>query len=208
MRRSEKIRTTCPRKWPSAHEFVGPSLSAPFSPDEGFRPLSRTEVEREITKIDLSRNGMLGVRAEGLAKDLPGDGRDLLHEAICRALTSRQCRETATIDQFLRGIMRSIASTARRSRERRGEHHVGYPVEDLVERMALGGYVAQSAEDIIETERVRQLMCRCTRATCCRIGNSSCTDRRHWSRFAGSGSRRLSYYFIIGARHGAQRTQT
>ena len=110
-----------------------------------------------MTKIDLSRDGMIGIRAEGLAKDLPGDGRDLLHEAICRALTSRQCRETATVDQFLRGIMRSIASTARRSRERRGEHHVGYPVEDLVERMALGGYVAQSAEDIIETERVRTL---------------------------------------------------
>jgi hypothetical protein len=50
-----------------------------------------------------------------------------------------------------------IASTARRSRERRAEDPVSIPVEVLAEQMAVGGYTVPSADVIIEIERVRQI---------------------------------------------------
>ncbi len=96
-------------------------------------------------------------RADGIAFDYPGEGRDLLHDAMLRALTSRSCREDLTAEQFLGGIMRSIASTARRGRERRQENPVVLPINEATERMAVGGHVVQTADEIIETERVRQL---------------------------------------------------
>jgi hypothetical protein len=132
-------------------------VSAPFSIDGGFRPLSRDEVNREIEKLDLSDRGQARRVADIMSQDLPGDGRDLLHDAVCKALTTRQCREDLTVEKFLSGVMRSIASTKRRSRERGKENHVFMPTEDVAERMGGGGYTVVSAEQVIEIERVRTL---------------------------------------------------
>ena len=132
-------------------------MSKPFKPKDGFRALSRAEVHAELSGMDLGRRSPIVRRAELMAFDYVGEGRDLLHDAIFRALTSRSCRERITAEQFLGGIMRSLASTARRARERRDADPVSLPVELLAERMALGPYTVPSADDILETERVRQI---------------------------------------------------
>jgi len=132
-------------------------LSEPFVPKDGFRPLSRAEVETVIGRLDLKPRAMIVRTADHLAGDYVGEGRDLLHDAITRALTSRSCREGITGEQFIAGIMRSIASTARRSRERRADDPISVPVEMLAEQMGVGGYTVQSADDLIETERVRRI---------------------------------------------------
>lgn len=132
-------------------------MSVPFEPKDGFRELTRDEIHAEVGRVSRDHRDRVARRADGIAFDYPGEGRDLLHDAIFRALTSRSCREHLTAEQFLGGIMRSIASTARRSRERRQEDPVVLPVDEATERMAVGGYVVQTADEIIETERVRQL---------------------------------------------------
>lgn len=132
-------------------------MSAPFEPKDGFRALSRAEVETVVGQLDLKPRATIVRTANHLAGDYAGEGRDLLHDAITRALTSRSCREGITGEQFIAGIMRSIASTARRSRERRAEDPVSIPVEVLAEQMAVGGYTVPSADYIIETERVRRI---------------------------------------------------
>lgn len=132
-------------------------MSAPFVPKDGFRAMSRAEVQTVIGQLDLAPRAAIVRTADHLAGDYAGEGRDLLHDAITRALTSRSCRTGVSGEQFIAGIMRSIASTARRSRERRAEDPVSIPVEVLAEQMAVGGYTVQSADDIIEAERVRRI---------------------------------------------------
>ena len=132
-------------------------MSGPVTPEDGFRPLSRAEIEAELLKIDMAPRAEIIRRADQLAGDYPGEGRDLLQEAVTRALSSRSCREGITGEQFVAGIMRSIASTARRGRERRGENPVSIPIDVLVEQMGVGPYTVQTADEVIETERVRRL---------------------------------------------------
>lgn len=93
-------------------------MSPPVTFQDGFRPLSRAEIEAELLKIDIAPCAEIVRRVDQLAGDYPGEGRDLLQEAIARALSSITCREGITGEQFVAGIMRSIASTARRAHER------------------------------------------------------------------------------------------
>ena len=132
-------------------------MSGPVTLEDGFRPLSRAEIEAELLKIDMAPRAEIVRRAEQLAGDYPGEGRDLLQEAVTRALSSRSCREGITGEQFVAGIMRSIASTARRGRERRGEIPSSIPIDVLIEQMGGGPYTVQTADEVIETERVRRL---------------------------------------------------
>lgn len=157
MRRSEKIQTACPRNRHPAHEGVRPVLSVPFSKEIGGRPLTRAEVQQEIEKLDFSDQGPVRRIADIMSQDLPGDGRDLLHDAVCKALTTRECKADLTVEKFLGGVMRSIASTKRRSRERGKENHIFMPTDDVAERMGRGNYTVASPEQIIEIERVRTL---------------------------------------------------
>jgi hypothetical protein len=157
MRQSETIRTACPRNQHPAHVEVRPALSTPFFSEVGYRPLTRAEVQQEIEKLDLSDQGRVRRVADLMSDDLPGDGRDLLHDAVCKALTSRTCKADLTVEKFLSGVMRSLASTKRRSRERGRENHVFMPTDDVAERMGGGSYMVASAEQIIEIERVRTL---------------------------------------------------
>jgi len=131
-------------------------MSQSFTPPEDVRELSRSEVEAELLKLDMSPRAAIMRRAEELAGDFRGDGRDLLQNAILGALTSRSCRQGISGEQLISGIMRSIASTARRGRQRRGEDVVSLPVEVLAEQMAIGGYTVLAADEIIEIERVRR----------------------------------------------------
>lgn len=132
-------------------------MSVPFSAEAGSRPLTHAEVQREIAKLDLSDEGRVRRAADLMSNDLPGDGRDLLHDAVCKALTSRTCKADLTVEQFLGGVMRSLASTKRRSRERGKENHVLMPTDHVAECMGSGGYVVASAEQILEIERIRAL---------------------------------------------------
>ena len=132
-------------------------MSAPFSPAEGTRALTVAEVKSELQQLDLTRQGTIGRYAEMLARDRPGDGRDLLHDAVFKALTSRKCKADITVEQFLGGVMRSIASTARRSRDRQAINPVYIPTEVVAEALGIGGYSVRSAEEILEAERVRDL---------------------------------------------------
>lgn len=132
-------------------------MSQPVMPPEGVRELSRSEVEAELAKLDMAPRAAILRRADQLAGDYHGEGRDLLQSAIVAALTSRSCREGIAGEQLISGIMRSIASTARRARERRGEDVLSLPVEVLAKQMAVGGYAVVAADEIIEIERVRQL---------------------------------------------------
>lgn len=157
MRRIEKFRTACPRNRNPAHVELRPALSVPFSAEAGYRPLTRAEVEREIAKLDLSDQGRVQRAADLMSYNLPGDGRDLLHDAVCKALTSRTCKANLTVENFLGGVMRSLASTRRRSRERGKENHVFMPTDHVAECLGSGGYMVASAEQILEIERVRAL---------------------------------------------------
>lgn len=130
-------------------------MSAPFDPKNVvYRPLTRAALEDGIKNLDMKKARRV---ADHFVGDLQMEGRDLLNDAVCRALISRQCRNEITVAQFVVGIMRSIASTARRSRERRREEHVHLPVTDISERLALAGYVVQSPAEAIEAERIRDI---------------------------------------------------
>lgn len=130
-------------------------MSAPFSAEGGFRPLTHAEVQSEIGKLDLTEQSRIRRAADIMSHDLPGDGRDLLHDAVCKALTSRKCKADLSVEQFLGGVMRSLASTKRRSRERGNENHVFMPAEAVAEQMGSSGYLVASADQIIEIERIR-----------------------------------------------------
>lgn len=120
-------------------------MSQQFVPKDGFRPLTRAEVEAELQKIDMAPSATIMRRADQLSGDLNIEGRDLLQSAIVGALTSRSCRTGIDGGQFLAGIMRSIASTTRRARERRGEVAAVLPVDVLTEQLAVGRYTAMTA---------------------------------------------------------------
>ncbi|MFD1787106.1 hypothetical protein ACFSC3_05940 [Sphingomonas floccifaciens] len=132
-------------------------MSAPVTPPQGVRELRRSEVEAEMLRVDMTPGSAILRRADQLAGDYHGEGRDLLQSAIIGALTSRSCSAGISGEQFLSGIMRSIASTARRARERRGEKAASLPVDVLAEQMGVGGYTVVAADEVIEIERVRRL---------------------------------------------------
>lgn len=132
-------------------------MSAPFKPDENARPLTRAELDAALDRIDFTHGRGLQAQAERLAGDIAGDGKDLLHDAIYRTLKSRQCKTGITVERFLWGVMRSLASTKKRSIERGRENHVFMPPEEIAAHLGGGPYAARSAEELIEIERVRDL---------------------------------------------------
>lgn len=131
-------------------------MSAINGVPEGQRALTHDEVRAELQRLKLGKNCPSERIASLFSARLPFEGRDLLHEAVCRALTSRQCREAITVGQFLNGIMRSIASTAKRAADARDAQEVFMPKEEVAERLGLGGYHVNSAEQELENERVRE----------------------------------------------------
>lgn len=130
-------------------------MSAIKGVPEGQRALTHKEVRAELQRLKLGKNCLSERIASVYAAQLPFEGQDLLHEAVCRALTSRQCREAITVGQFINGIMRSIAATAKRSAEARDAHEVFMPEEEVAERLGLRGYHVISAEQEIISQKTR-----------------------------------------------------
>lgn len=133
-------------------------MSALNGVPEGQRVLTADEVRAELQKMKLAKNCQPERIARLFASGLALEGRDLLHDAVCRALTSRECRDGVTVPKFLNGIMRSIASTAKRAIERREGVHIFMPPEEIAERLGMGGYHVISAEQELEEERIREAL--------------------------------------------------
>lgn len=133
-------------------------MSALNGMPEGQRVLTADEVRAELQRMKLTKNCQPERIAQLFASGLALEGRDLLHDAVCRALTSRECRDGVTVPQFLNGIMRSIASTAKRAIERREAEHLFMPPEEIAERLGMGGYHVVSAEQELEDERIREAL--------------------------------------------------
>lgn len=132
-------------------------MSAPLDKPPAGRALTRDEVRAELGRLDLSATGEVGNLSALYARRINGEGGDLLHDAVRKALSSRRCPADVPVDQFLAGIMRSATSTTLRSRERRRDQHDYLPLDDAVERLAVGGYVTKSAHELIEIDRVQKL---------------------------------------------------
>ncbi len=126
------------------------------TPFELARALSPDEVREELVKLNFAPGGAMQRAAALLAGRVGTESRDLLHEAVRRALASRACPEGVPVEQFVAGIMRSMASAILRSRER-GRDQVLLPYDELEARLGLGGYTVLSPEEVIEIRRVRQL---------------------------------------------------
>lgn len=131
-------------------------MSKPIKIDGDFRELAPGEVLAGLSHVDFRDASRLVIRANAMAQDYVGDGRDLLHDAVTRAVTSRTCRKEISLESFLAGVMRSIASTQRRSRDRRAEE-ASVPLDWLSDRLIDGVMADRPAEEDIETERVRAL---------------------------------------------------
>ncbi len=74
-------------------------MSKPVKIDENFRELAPDEVLDGLRHVDFRDASRLVRRANAMAQDYVGDGRDLLHDAVTRAVTSRTCR---CVDAMLR----------------------------------------------------------------------------------------------------------
>ncbi len=105
--------------------------SAPSCPNPAFGPhnittasnsrLSQGQVRSALAAIDLGQSSRLRRYASYRGWRAGIDADDLLQEALLRALSSRSCPASITIEVFLMGIMRSIASAIVEKRERERE---------------------------------------------------------------------------------------
>lgn len=132
-------------------------MSAPVEEPLSGRVLTQDDVRTELSALDLSPSGSVGNLSAMYARRINGEGGDLLHDAVHKALSSRRCPEEVPVEQFLAGIMRSATSTIRRSRERRRDQYDYLPLDYATERLALGGCTTKSADELIEIERVQTL---------------------------------------------------
>lgn len=89
------------------------------------------------------------------------DADDLLQEALLRALSSRSCPMSITIEMFLKGIMRSMASAAIDRRER----EIDVQISELA-------FLEDAAADLSQPDKIlergeRQLACAAVLANIC-----------------------------------------
>lgn len=132
-------------------------MSAPDQPAKPARVLTTDEVRAELARIRPSAAGPLKEAIDGHAARSREDPRELLNEAIQRALTTRAIPADVPFDKVLAEIARSIASSINVSRHRTRQHVVDLPIEEIVELLPAGGYAVAAPDEIIERERVRQI---------------------------------------------------
>lgn len=130
-------------------------MSAPEHSPTPERQLTPDEVRAALSAIKPGASDALGVAIDGYAKGSRQDPRELLNEAIKRALSTRSVPADIPFEAVLAGIARSIASGINIARAR--EKIVDLPVEELFETLPVGGYAVSSPDEIIERERIRQL---------------------------------------------------
>jgi len=130
-------------------------MSAHQQPPHSERQLTQDEVRAALGVIKPGAADALGAAIDGYAKGSRQDPRELLNEAIKRALSTRSVPADIPFEAVLAGIARSIASGINIARAR--EKIVDLPVEELFETLPVGGYAVSSPDEIIERERIRQL---------------------------------------------------
>lgn len=126
------------------------------------RRLSRAQVRTVLATIDMGPGSDLRRYANYRGWMAGIDADDLLQEALLRALSSRSCSRSITIEVFLKGIMRSIASATIERRER--EIDIEISNADAVTSSSSG--IAQP-DDILEWEE-RKLACSAALVNVCR----------------------------------------
>jgi len=133
------------------------SMSAPNQLPTVARLLTRDEIREELARIKSSAADPLGQAVAGHAKLAGEDPRDLLNEAILRALATRAVPSNIPFEAVLSGIARSVASGITKRRVRARERVPDTPLEDLIAAIPAGGYTVSTPDEIIERERVRQI---------------------------------------------------
>ena len=121
----KKSTSACPNLGKAAH-MSSNSAQASY--------LTKAQVRSAIAAIDISSNSTLMRMARWRAFTAGINAEDLLQEAILRALTSRSFRCGLKTEQFLMGVMRSIASAiiAKRARdEALCRNQINLPVSPL-----------------------------------------------------------------------------
>lgn len=132
-------------------------MSAPDNPAKPERVLTTEEVRAELARIRPGAADPLNEAVAGHAARSREDPRELLNEAIQRALTTRAIPADVPFDTVLAEIARSIASSINISRQRTRQHVVDLPIEEIVDLLPAGGYVVTAPDEIIEQERIRDL---------------------------------------------------
>lgn len=132
-------------------------MSAPEPLPSIARSLSRDEVRAELARIKPSANNPLGQAVAGHAKISGEDPRELLNEAVLRALTTRTVPADVPFEAVLAEIARSIASGISKGRARARKRAPETTLEELVAAIPAGGYIVSTPDEIIERERVRQI---------------------------------------------------
>ncbi len=133
------------------------AISAPDKLAKPDRVLTTEEVRAELARIRPGAADPLNEAVAGHAARSREDPRELLNEAIQRALTTRAIPADVPFDKVLAEIARSVASSINISRHRTRKHVVDLPIEEIVDLLPAGGYVVTAPDEIIERERIRQL---------------------------------------------------
>ncbi|MEL7684460.1 hypothetical protein AAG594_09010 [Citromicrobium bathyomarinum] len=138
---SKNIARACPNTDAEAHTSSKASTER----------LDAAQVRAALGELHIGRGSALMRYARYRAWTADLDADDLMQEAILRALSSRTCPSHISIEHFLMGVMRSIASAAIKRRER--------DVDTLL------GYGLNAAEGPAPAD---QAICATERATVCR----------------------------------------
>jgi hypothetical protein len=129
-------------------------------PDYSCKPervLTKDEVRAELARIRPGAADALNDAVAGHAARCRQDPRELLNEAVHRALTTRAILADIPFDAVLAEIARSIASSINISRHRARQHVVALPIDEIVDLLPAGGYAVMAPDEIIEQERIRDL---------------------------------------------------
>lgn len=132
-------------------------MSGPEQPAEPERVLTKDEVRVELARIRPGAADTLNDAVANCAARSREDPRELLNEAVQRALSTRAIPADVPFEVVLAEIARSIASSINISRHRARQHVVDLPLEEIVDLLPAGGYIVTAPDEIIEQERVRDL---------------------------------------------------
>jgi hypothetical protein len=119
--------------------------------------LTKDEARAELARIRPDAADALNDAVPGHAARCRQDPRELLNEAVHRALSTRAIPVDIPFDTVLAEIARSIASSINISRHRAGQHVVARPIDEIVDLLPAGGYAVMAPDEIIEQERIRDL---------------------------------------------------
>lgn len=132
-------------------------MSGPDLSRERERVLTKDEVRAELERIRPGAADALNEAVAGHAARSREDPREILNEAVQRALSTRAIPADVPFDIVLAEIARSIASSINIGRQRARQYVVDLPIEEVVDLLPAGGYVVTAPDEIIEQERVRDL---------------------------------------------------